>query len=98
MSNPGDNSATIPDLPNPFTPFAFLPPDVADQVAQGRYMLFIAVGVSVASHKILSISRTHSIVYIQAWLWDAVMSLSQEYHIFATFGIKLPDVAYIVSR
>jgi hypothetical protein len=39
---PMATNSTIPPLPNPFTPLAFLPPDIADQL-QAEIYVFMAV-------------------------------------------------------
>ena len=44
-STMSDNT-TLPQLPNPLTPLAWLPSDVADQVVNGRYIIFGTLGVS----------------------------------------------------
>jgi len=40
------NNATAPQLPNAFTPMAFLPPDIAYQVTVASYILVGSLGVS----------------------------------------------------
>jgi len=39
-------SASEPPILNPFTPMAFLPPDVAYQVTVTKYVLVASLGVS----------------------------------------------------
>ncbi|KAF9567211.1 hypothetical protein CPC08DRAFT_617773, partial [Agrocybe pediades] len=41
------SNETIPQLPNPFTPMAFLPPDIAYQVTVASYILVGSLGVLV---------------------------------------------------
>jgi hypothetical protein len=53
------NNSAIP-LPNPFTPLAFLPPDVAHQLQFAQYLAVAASAVSIA-HICLPVHLTDSI-------------------------------------
>ncbi|KAH8087791.1 hypothetical protein BXZ70DRAFT_955161 [Cristinia sonorae] len=66
----------IPQLPNPLTPLAWLPPHLADQFETARYICAVTVG---------------------AFMWDVLVSLSEEYTLFRR-KFRLPDLVYVLAR
>ncbi|KAL4245208.1 hypothetical protein ABKN59_010259 [Abortiporus biennis] len=71
------SNVTNTTLPNPFTPLAFLPPDIAHQVQVAQLLIMTVIG---------------------AWMWDYLMSLYEEYSMFAKHKLALSDLVYALSR
>ncbi|KAF8953402.1 hypothetical protein BDZ97DRAFT_1767467 [Flammula alnicola] len=65
------------DLPNPFTPMAFLPPDVAFHVTIKTYVVVGTAAVLV---------------------WDVLNNLRGDYQLLAKYPIRIPTLAYFLSR
>ncbi|KAH8082421.1 hypothetical protein BXZ70DRAFT_959054 [Cristinia sonorae] len=67
----------LPPLPNPLTPLAWLPSDIASQLEASRYLYSATIG---------------------AWIWDTLMSLSEDFAMFRDHSIGISDVVYVLSR
>lgn len=79
---------------NPSAPQAYLPPDLALGYEAQSHVFFLVLGVS--SPRAESCSTL--IVTCQAWLWDFINAIPEEY---ATVWKRKPNVAtvvYIISR
>ena len=87
----------VPHL-NPDTSLAFLPPTIATQLEAIRYLSVVVLGVSGYILGVV-ISKIHFLFdYHQAFAWDILGSLSQDYRLFTKQKFNLPTVAYFVSR
>ena len=95
-----------PELPQSQTPLVWLPPDIAKQVSINQFILSGSLAVRSCAH-FTSITTTDqsppppspncSTYSAQAWLWDVLVSLSEEYQMLKK-GVHPPDIAYILSR
>ena len=90
------NGVIPPDaILNPYTPLAFLPPDVANQYQARCYVYVATLAVSLVRYYTASLSH---IVNVQAYSWDWLMSIPEEYRAVRQVGFSPPNIAYFVSR
>jgi hypothetical protein len=89
------NSTIPPDaILNPYTPLAFLPPDVANQYQIVCYVYVATLAVS----SIKCRATAAYLIHFQAYTWDWLMSIPEEYRVIRKVGFTPPNVAYFVSR
>ena len=89
------NSTIPPDaILNPYTPLAFLPPDVADQYQVMCYVYVATLAVSFIKYW----ATAAYMVHFQAYTWDWLMSIPEEYKVIRKVGFTPPNIAYFVSR
>jgi hypothetical protein len=92
-------NSTLPLLPNPFTPFAFLPPNIALQYQLANYVTVATLSVSGQfSRFVASKFRFDQLLFAQAFIWDWLMSIPEEIAIVRKRRFRLPTVAYFMSR
>lgn len=91
-------STAVPQLPNPLTPLAWLPPDTAIQLEASRYLYSATVGVSGARGVNVGQALKFSLKKQKAWIWDFLMSIHEEYLLFTKRGVSLSDVVYVLAR
>lgn len=85
-------------VPNSFTPLAWLPPDAATEFENMRYLLLGILGVRALLCSCAAL-RPQMTLAPQAWLWDVITSFSEEYStLFTGYKVKFPDVVYVLSR
>jgi len=89
------SNETAPQLPNPFTPLAFLPPDIAFQITIASYILVGTLGVS---STLLGISQYNLIHLNQVLVWDILNNIGGDFKLLFKHRISLPTIAYFLSR
>lgn len=81
-------------LPNPLTPLAWLPPEIASQVEVARYLFSAVIGVRrVPIYKSSADPQPR-----KAWLWDVLMAVRDETQIVKKHRLAFPDIAYVLAR
>ena len=94
---PSLQNSTYP-IVNPYTPLAFIPPDLANQFVLVVYMLAATVGVrGVLSYDIGTVSEMR-VLLTQIWFWDVVMSIPEEIRMCAGRKLTVTDLIYFSSR
>ncbi|PPQ64454.1 hypothetical protein CVT24_008464 [Panaeolus cyanescens] len=88
----------ITQLPNPTTPMAFVPPDLAQQVMT---VSWISVGSAAVSPYVLE--DIHKICHyaneaVKVLLWDMWDNICSDYRLVTAFTIQLPTIVYFLSR
>lgn len=78
---------------NPYTPLAFLPPDLASQFEVSRYIYAVTLGVS---HRPARFETWLS--WPQGYLWDIAVNFNNDYKLIFVHTIRLPTVVYYLSR
>lgn len=83
------------DLPNPTTPLAFLPPDVATELEVSRYIYVATLGVCLLS---LFFSFVIRLTSWQAFTWDLFSNVPADYKLLFEQRITTATVVYFASR
>jgi hypothetical protein len=83
-------------LPNPFTPLAFLPPDLANRIEVARYLMVATCGVCTSSSDIKDATSTDT--GFQMFAWDILINIRNDYKMLTKFKIAWPIVTYYCSR
>ena len=92
MTRDGASSIVL----NPSTPLAFLPPALADQYQNACFVAVVCFSVNM--HHV-NIRETHDpIQLLQAFAWDWLMSIAQEYKVVRHSRFNVLMIAYILSR
>ena len=94
-------NSTLPPLPNPFTPLAFLPRDVADKFEVSIYVFVACLSVSIHLRiprgirvYVFWLSTSNSKAYMIEW----VMTVREEINIFRSRPVRPVTIAYFASR
>jgi|ERR1700691_2144225 hypothetical protein len=91
------NNTIPPDaILNPYTPLAFMPREVADQYQVVCYVCVATLAVSPRRNSMHR--RVSQRTPYQAYTWDWLMSMPEEYTAFRKLGFSPPNVAYLLSR
>jgi len=90
------SNSTIPldAILNPYTPLAFLPPDVANPFQVICYGNVAILAVSFCKYQ----PTIDLIVHLQAFTWDWLMAIPEEYNIIRKAGFSWPKIIYFSSR
>ena len=82
------------ELPNPFTPLAFLPPPLANQLEASRYLFAATVGVRSNRH----LPGRIDLHLAQAYVWDIGLNLGNDYTLLFKHRVRFPTIVYFMSR
>ena len=75
-----------------------MPPDIADQFQVMCYVYVATLAVGLQRKYQARVDLTIAAYTLQAYTWDWLMSMPEEYKIIRKIGFKLPNIAYFVSR
>jgi hypothetical protein len=90
-----DTNSTLPPLLNPYTPLAFLPPQIAQQFQAQTY--FDVATLSVCIHHYIRNARLIMIASAKAFIWDMLKTIPDDIKI--TKRKLHPTLfAYFISR
>lgn len=93
------SNSTDSALPNPFTVLAFLPPLLADQFQAAIYVYVACLSVSMHLLLVTTFQTTYAALILQqAFVWEWLASMADEYKILRRGGPTLPIFAYFLSR
>jgi hypothetical protein len=96
LPNAMATNSTLPPLPNPFTPMAFLPPTLAAQLQADIYLNVACMAVSCQIRDVDS--RTLNLPpAAKAYTWDWLMSIPEEIAMCRR-RLHLAHLAYFLSR
>lgn len=94
-------NTTMPQaLPNPLTPMAFLPQDVAQQITISLYVLSGTTSVcslNYYSEEPFKLAERR-IIHVQVFIWDVITHLKDDYILATHYPVKVPIIVYGVSR
>lgn len=76
-------------------PFLYLPHHLSLELLAARYLFIAVAAVSAPTH---SRCIKGLILQTQSWLWDCLLSLSDDIRMVEKCGFKLPDMVYFSSR
>ncbi|KAF7354710.1 hypothetical protein MSAN_01384800 [Mycena sanguinolenta] len=86
--------ANTTELPNPFTPLAFLEPAVANAFEVSRYLFAGTLGASASQLSLEHNSQSTA----QAYIWDIALNLGNDCALLFRHRIGFPTVVYFLSR
>jgi hypothetical protein len=89
-------NSTIPTLPNPFTPLAFLPPALAGQHEAAIYVSVAMLSARTVLPSMLRLYWAH--FNLKAFSWDWIMSLPEEIKMCRQREFTPAIIAYFLSR
>lgn len=94
---PSDCLSSLPsgDL-NPYTTLMYLSPDIGDKYLLSRYIYIGTLGVRFR-FSVLHPSLV-MLILVQAFLWDILTHLPEEYHLLFKHRFSLPVTVYFTSR
>jgi len=90
----------LPLLPNPLTPMAFLPPEIAFELTLLKYVFVGTLGVRttwILCQKLIK-ALISFLGTVKAVIWDTIMSISVDYHLLRDCKFTLPTIVYFFSR
>jgi len=88
-------NATYSQLPNQFTPLAFLPTEMAEVKTNQVYASIGSLAVSPTS---FLQSNDHGIVFLQGLIWDISLHIPEDYKLLTRHRINLSTIIYCISR
>jgi len=97
-TNNSSISGAVPQLPNPFTPMAFLPPEAAYRVTISNYICVGTMGVCDYQYRFALSFYSISLVIFQMMTWDILSNLRQDYALLFKFLMRAPTIVYFISR
>ena len=90
-------NATI-NLPNPYTPMAFLTPVLATKVTNEKYGVVGSLAVGLNFSGIRLCVDSECCIQRQILLWDILLHIPQDYKLATRYRINISFVIYCISR
>ncbi|KAJ3504167.1 hypothetical protein NLJ89_g8081 [Agrocybe chaxingu] len=91
-----NSTTSTPVLPNPFTPMAFLPPDIAYQNMVATHVYVGTLAVSPAF--ILVTREAEPSCELKVLIWDILNNARHDLFAVFAYPVKVPSVVYLISR